>query len=118
MAPRGCYLSVVQPVKETICRYAEEALCLVSNSTATPPGGVTAEVVVRHGHASNRCGGGNGRPVPVHRPARGNGRAAARRSRHGGVISDCISPAWLVAIPPVRGRRMLRTMMDHLQRPA
>ncbi|NCQ29612.1 MAG: hypothetical protein COZ06_26975 [Armatimonadetes bacterium CG_4_10_14_3_um_filter_66_18] len=46
--PRDAQLSVVRPASAAgaICRYQEEPICLVCNSTGTPPGGVDCEVVV------------------------------------------------------------------------
>ncbi|HHX39378.1 MAG TPA: DUF4910 domain-containing protein [Armatimonadetes bacterium] len=102
--PEDASLSVVQPVHERICRYAQEPLCLVSNSTATPPRGVTAEVVVRSGPLPATAvapGEMAGRFLFTDQPA-GTVEAAARKAGALGVISDCISPPWLVQYPPVR----------------
>jgi hypothetical protein len=38
-------LRVVSPSEYTICDYAETPMCLPSNTPATPPGGVTAQVI-------------------------------------------------------------------------
>ena len=47
---KAAQLFVVKPdgERELICDFAQEPLCLVSNSTGTPEGGVEAEVVVMH----------------------------------------------------------------------
>jgi len=39
----------VKPKAGMICCYAEEPLCLVSNSTSTPPNGIDAQLVVING---------------------------------------------------------------------
>ena len=113
IAPSFGWLAQPLEWRRMLCRWSasphdlplrQEPLCLVSNSTATPPRGVTAEVVVRHVLPQPLWPRGNGRPVPVHRSARGHGQAAARKAGALGVISDCISPPWLVL--PGRSRRM------------
>lgn len=43
--PHSARLAVVSPSPYTICDFAETAMCLPSNTPATPPEGVTAEVV-------------------------------------------------------------------------
>ena len=48
--PRAASLEIVEPAGEAglICSYAREPLCLLSNSAATPPEGIEAEVVFVH----------------------------------------------------------------------
>ena len=48
--PQSASLRAVAPPADAglICCHADEPLCLISNSTSTPPGGVDAEVVVVH----------------------------------------------------------------------
>ena len=43
--PHSARLAVISPTPYTICDYAETPMCLPSNTPATPPEGVTAEVV-------------------------------------------------------------------------
>ncbi len=43
--PHSATLRVVAPQPYTICDYAETPMCLPSNTPATPPGGITADVV-------------------------------------------------------------------------
>jgi hypothetical protein len=43
--PHSARLTVVAPSPYTICDYAETPMCLPSNTPATPPEGVTAEVI-------------------------------------------------------------------------
>jgi len=103
---RSASLEVVQPQSEArvVCRYADEPLCLVCYSTATPPEGLEAEVVVRHG------------PLAEADVTEGELRdkllftdqfpslvlAVAWKGGAAGVISDCICPPWLTSYPPVR----------------
>jgi hypothetical protein len=46
--PRSVSLRIVAPGERTrlVCRYADEPLCLISNSTSTPANGTETEVVV------------------------------------------------------------------------
>lgn len=104
--PHGASLSIVSPAAAagTICRYDDEPLCLICYSLATPPEGVEAEVVVHDG------------PLPPDQVTEGQwaGRivftdqfpstvaGAVGKSGAVGLISDCVSPPWLVQHPPVR----------------
>ncbi|OGV74770.1 MAG: hypothetical protein A3K19_11040 [Lentisphaerae bacterium RIFOXYB12_FULL_65_16] len=104
--PHSASLAVVQPAAAavTICRYADEPLCLVSNSPGTPSGGVTAAVVVRDGalgEAAVTEGEFAGKLLFTNQPP-GSVEAAARKGQAVGVISDCVCPPWLVSYPPVR----------------
>lgn len=104
--PRDAMLAIVSPASEAgvLCRYTDEPLCLVSNSTSTPPGGICAEVVAHHGplrEADVLPGAFEGKILFVDQPP-GTVEAAARKGGAVGVISDCISPPWLASHPPVR----------------
>jgi len=104
--PRDASLAVASPQKAAgvICRYGDEPLCLVSNSTGTPPGGVTAPLVLRCGplgEADVAPGEWAGKLLFSDQPP-GMVEAAARKAGAVGVISDCVSPPWLVQYPPVR----------------
>ncbi len=104
--PRSARLSAVGPDgdAERICDYADEPLCLASNSTGTPIGGVTAPLVVVPGADREEGYAGlnvEGRIILVDRPAM-NVDALARQRGVVGVISDCVAPAWLAQYPPVR----------------
>lgn len=100
--PHGASLSVVGG--EEICNYADEPLCLICYSVATPPGGLEAEVVLHDG------------PLPVDEVEEGQwaGKivftnqfpwtiaAAVGKAGAVGMVSDCVSPPWLAQHPPVR----------------
>lgn len=104
--PRAAELSVTVPTAGAglICRLADEPLCLISNSRPTPPGGVEAELVVHQGPL----------PADTVTPGQWAGRvlftdqfpstvaAAAHKAGCVGLVSDCVSPPWLAAHPPVR----------------
>lgn len=104
--PRAAELAVIAPAAEAglVCRLADEPLCLISNSRPTPPGGVEAELVVHRGSL----------PADAVTPGQWAGRvlftdqfpstvaAAAHQAGCIGLVSDCVSPPWLVAHPPVR----------------
>jgi hypothetical protein len=104
--PQGSSLAIVQPSSAAgvICRYADEPLSLVCNSTATPPEGVLAEVVLRHGPLAESAvteGEWAGKLLFTDQPP-GSVEAAARQGGALGVISDCVCPPWLASYPPVR----------------
>ncbi len=104
--PYGAELAVVSPSAEAgvICRWSDEPLCLICNSRPTPPGGVEAEVVVQQGLL----------PIDGVVAGQWSGRilftdqfpstvaAAAHKAGCIGLVSDCVSPPWLAAHPPVR----------------
>jgi len=104
--PQAATLSIVSPAAAagTICRYADEPLCLVSNSTATPPEGVLGEVIVHTGPLAEeavREGDFAGKFLFTDQPP-GSVEAAARRGGALGVLSDCVCPPWLASHPPIR----------------
>lgn len=104
--PRDARLEVVAPAggMGVICRYDDEPLCLVCNSTPTPAGGVEAELVVRSGPLSvTRIVAGElrGKILLSDQPP-GSVQAAATKAGAVGVISDCVCPPWLASHPPVR----------------
>ena len=104
--PQAAELRLVAPAAGAglICRYADEPLCLISNSRPTPAGGLEAELVVHQG------------PLPADHVTRGQwaGRllftdqfpstvvAAAHQAGCVGLVSDCVAPPWLAKHPPVR----------------
>jgi hypothetical protein len=104
--PQSASLAVVAPgaAAETICRYADEPLCLICYSVATPAEGIEAEVVVQRG------------PLKAEEVAEGQwaGKivftdqfpstvvAAVGKAGAVGLVSDCVSPPWLAQHPPVR----------------
>lgn len=102
--PHSASLEVVSPERYTICRYDDEPLCLTCYSVATPPEGIEAEVVLQHGPLS---------PADV-QEGQWTGKIvftdqfpwtiaeAIGKSGAAGMISDCVSPPWLVQHPPVR----------------
>lgn len=104
--PRDATLAVASPEAEagTICRYGQERLCLMSNSTGTPPEGIRGQVVVRRGPLSEAQvaeGEFAGKLLFTDQfPSTVQG--AARKGKAVGLISDCVSPPWLAAFPPVR----------------
>ncbi|MBI3947617.1 MAG: DUF4910 domain-containing protein [Armatimonadetes bacterium] len=103
---RDASLAIVAPASAAgvICRYRDEPLSLVSNSTGTPPEGICAPVVVRSApltEADVAPGEFRGKLLLVDQPAMIT-EAAARKGGALGVLSDGISPPWLVSYPPVR----------------
>jgi hypothetical protein len=104
--PRSATLEIIEPGEQAslICSYAHEPLCLLSNSTATPPDGVTAEVVVMHSGTQPEDYSGldvRGKiiftdvwPLLADEQARLHGAV--------GLITDSVTPPWLHAYPPVR----------------
>ncbi len=104
--PYGSSLAVAAPAAgaAVICRYGDEPLSLVCNSTGTPPEGITAGIVVRSGPLSESAvseGEFAGKFLLSDQHA-GTVEAAARKGRALGVVSDAVSPPWLVQFPPVR----------------
>jgi len=102
--PRSGSLSIIKPVTSRICSYAEEPLSMVCNSKSTPSGGVDAQVIAINGGSKDEDYDGNdvsGKIIFTNLPA-GSVEAQARKRGAIGVISDCISPPWLVSYPPVR----------------
>ena len=102
--PRSAKLEVVKPKAGMICCYAEESLCLICNSTSTPSGGIDAQVVIINSGANDGDYEGtdvSGKIIFTNIPA-GSIESQARKRGAIGVISDCISPPWLVSYPPVR----------------
>jgi hypothetical protein len=104
--PRSAKLAILKPDSNagTICSYAEEALCLVSNSTSTPKGGVDAPIIVINNGSKDEDYEGldlSGKIMFTNMPA-GSLEGQARKRGAVGIISDCISPPWLVSYPPVR----------------
>jgi hypothetical protein len=104
--PRSARLVVVKPDENanTICDYAEEPLCLISNSTATPPGGVTTQVVLIHAATEESAYEGldvKGKivftdvwPLLADEQARQHGAI--------GLLTDSVCPPWLKHYPPMR----------------
>jgi len=102
--PRLARLDIVKPKAGVICCYAEESLCLVSNSTSTPSGGIDVQLVVINGGTKDEDYEGidvSGKIIFVNVPP-GSIEGQARKRGAVGVVSDCISPPWLVSYPPVR----------------
>ncbi len=104
--PRSAKLEILKPDSKTgtICSYAEEALCLVSNSTSTPKGGVDAPIIIINNGSKDEdyeCIDLSGKIMFTNMPA-GSLEGQARKRGAVGIISDCISPPWLVSYPPVR----------------
>jgi hypothetical protein len=102
--PYGASLEIVAPETLTLCRYDDEPLCLVCYSDATPPEGVTAEIVVRGGPVAEgevRAGEWAGKLLLTDQPP-AVVEMAARKAGAVGVISDCVCPPWLASHPPVR----------------
>jgi hypothetical protein len=105
-SPRAAALEIVEPTARAglLCSYAEEPLCLISNSAGTPPGGVCAEVVVVHNADDPASYAGldlRGKIVFADVwPLRADGHAR----QHGalGLITDSVTPPWLAEHPPVR----------------
>ncbi len=104
--PRSSSLEVVKPASAggPICRYADEPLSLVCYSTATPPEGIEAEVVVRCGPLAEGdvAEGEFAGKLLFTDQFPGNVAGAARKGGAAGLVSDCICPPWLTAYPPVR----------------
>jgi len=105
--PRAGRLSIVKPVADagTLCTYADEPLCLVCNSAATPAGGVEAPVVLMYSGTTDEeyehvdVAGKVIFTDDVHFLVQ------AQAHEHGavGVISDCVCPPWVRTLyPPVR----------------
>jgi len=104
--PRSARLQLTKPSQKayTICDYAEEPLCLISNSTSTPPGGVTAEVVVIHDATQESAYEDlnvHGKivftdiwPLLADEQARSHGAI--------GILTDSVCPPWLKHYPPMR----------------
>ena len=104
--PRSARLAIAKPDDraDTICFYSEEPLSLVCYSTATPVGGVEAPVVIMHSGAKDEEYENvdvSGKIIFTDLPP-GSVQRQARKRGALGVISDCISPPWLVDHPPVR----------------
>ena len=101
--PRSARLDIMKPKAGMICCYAEEPLCLVSNSTSTPSGGIDAQLVVINGINDKDYEGidVSGKIIFTNMPP-GSIEEQARKRGAVGIVSDCISPPWLVSYPPVR----------------
>lgn len=104
--PRSAKLEILKPNEKAglICSYAEEPLCLVSNSTSTPKGGIDAPVVIINNGSKDEDYEGidlSGKIIFTNMPA-GSVEGQARKRGAVGIISDCVSPPWLVSYPPVR----------------
>lgn len=102
--PHSASLEVVSPERYTVCRYDDEPLCLTCYSVATPPEGLEAEVVVQHGPlAPDQVQEGQWAGKIVFTDQFPSTVAeAVGKSGAVGMISDCVSPPWLVQHPPVR----------------
>jgi hypothetical protein len=102
--PQGASLEVVGRDGYTICRYDDQPLCLTCYSVATPPEGVETEVVVQRGPLTPEDvqeGQWAGKIVFTDQfPS--TVVAAIGKSGAVGMVSDCVSPPWLVQHPPVR----------------
>lgn len=102
--PRSAALWMVGDEDELLCRYEEEPLCLVSNSTGTPKDGTVAPVVIVD--RANEEGAYEGvdvegrivltdlSPMVVGQLARKHGAV--------GLVSDSVCPPWLADHPPMR----------------
>ncbi|MGB9595822.1 MAG: DUF4910 domain-containing protein, partial [Candidatus Poribacteria bacterium] len=104
--PRSAKLEILKPDDKSglICSHAEEPLCLVSNSTSTPKGGIDAPVIIVNNGSKDEDYEGidvAGKIIFTNVPA-GSVEAQARKRGAVGIISDCVSPPWLVSYPPVR----------------
>jgi len=104
--PHSASLEVAAPAEAagTICRYDDEPLCLVCYSVATRPEGIEAEVVVHRGPLAAEAvteGQWAGKIVFTDQFPSTIAEAVGK-SGAVGLISDCISPPWLVQHPPVR----------------
>ncbi|MFH1573674.1 MAG: DUF4910 domain-containing protein, partial [Acidobacteriota bacterium] len=104
--PRAARLSVVREEGggELVCDYVDEPLCLVSNSTGTPAGGVEAPVVEVHDAGREEGYAGKdvrGKILLTDLPAMSVERQARRQGAIG-VVSDCVCPPWLASYPPMR----------------
>ena len=104
--PRAARLEVVMEERgsELVCDYADEPLCLVSNSTGTPAGGTEAPLV--EVFDADREEGYAGKDVRdkillTDLPSMSVERQARRQGAIG-VVSDCVCPPWLASHPPVR----------------
>ncbi|MGE5530669.1 MAG: hypothetical protein ACM3VW_00960, partial [Bacteroidota bacterium] len=102
--PQGAALEVVGTDGYTICRYDDQPLCLTCYSVATPSEGIEAEVVVQRGPLTPdevQEGQWAGKIVFTDQfPS--TVVAAIGKSGAVGMMSDCVSPPWLVQHPPVR----------------
>ena len=97
--PHAASLEIAAPPEHAgrVCSYAQEPLALLSNSTATPPGGITAPVVVMYSGMDEADYQGvdvAGKiiftdvwPLQVDAMARKHGAV--------GVITDSVCPPWL-----------------------
>ena len=104
--PRAASLEILQPAASAglICTYAEEPLCLLSNSAGTPPSGVCAEVVVVHNAADAASYEGLDLAGKIILADVWPLQADAHARKHGavGLLTDSVTPPWLYAHPPVR----------------
>lgn len=105
--PRSAQLEIAAPEPRAglICSYEDEPLCLIGNSTPTPAGGVEAEVVVVY--AADTDGAYEGLDVAGKIVLTDTmsllAEPQARQRGAVGLVSDCISPPWLVdRFPPPR----------------
>ncbi len=105
-APHLATLEIVEPAasKGEICSFGNEPLCLISNSTGTPPEGVCAEVVVVHNATSPEAYEGIDATGKIVFTDVWPGLAQEQARKHGvvGLITDSVTPPWLYAHPPVR----------------
>jgi len=102
--PRSARLDVLEPKAGMICSYDEEPLSLICNSTSTPSDGIDSQVVIIDGGSKDEDYDDtdvSGKIIFTNLPA-GSIESQARKRNALGVISDCISPPWLVSYPPVR----------------
>ncbi|MCX6992992.1 MAG: DUF4910 domain-containing protein [Kiritimatiellaeota bacterium] len=105
--PRSASLRVIAPEvgDGLICSYANEPLCLISNSMATPPGGVEAQMMVVDRADKDKSYEGldvAGKVILVNLTSF-SVEAQARKRGVAGVISDSICPPWLLEqYPPPR----------------
>ncbi|MGQ9608374.1 MAG: DUF4910 domain-containing protein [bacterium] len=104
--PRSAQLNVIKPENSAckICSYSDEPLSLICNSTSTPKGGVDAQVIVMQAGSKDEDYVDvdvSGKIIFTNLPA-GSVEYQARKQGALGVISDCVSPPWLVSYPPVR----------------
>lgn len=104
--PRSAKLSVIKPENSAckICSYDDEPLSLICNSVSTPKGGIDAQVIIIQAGSKDEDYKDIdvfGKIIFTNLPA-GSVEYQARKRGALGVISDCVSPPWLVSYPPVR----------------
>ncbi len=104
--PRSARLEIIEPAGQAgvICSYAEEPLCLISNSSGTPCEGVTAEVVIIPNAVSPEAYEGIDAAGKIVFTDVWPLQADEQAREHGaiGILTDSVTPPWLHQHPPVR----------------